>query len=115
MNSNYIRLWDVFQLMDGLDTDDKPARFQLKYVTADRDKSTGGDIIELIEARKCAGKTRSGEPKFIRQKSAVQNEKTQKNPNHWIHSTRNMLLPNGQIRKVHVRLIIEFNHMKVCY
>jgi hypothetical protein len=113
MSSNDIRLWDVFQQMDCLDAEDKPARFQLKYVTADREKGTGGDIIELTEARKCPGKTKSGEPKSIRQKSAVQNEIVQKNPNHWIYSTRNMLIPNGQIRKVHIQLIIEFNNKKV--
>lgn len=115
MNSNYIRLWDVLEQMDSLDNEGKPVRFQLKYVTADRDKGTGGDIIELKDARKCVGKTREGEPKFVKQKAIPLNEKVTRNPNHWLHSTRNMLLPNGQIRKAHIRLIIEFNHKKVCY
>jgi hypothetical protein len=39
----------------------------------------------------------------------------EKNPNHWVNATRNIRLPNGQKRKVHIRLIIEFNHQKVVY
>jgi hypothetical protein len=38
-----------------------------------------------------------------------------KDPHHWSNSTRNVLLPNGQKRKLHIRLIIEFNNKKVCY
>jgi hypothetical protein len=115
MNSNYIKLWDVVQQIDHTGADEKPVRFQLKYVTADRKKCTGGDIVELVDARNCAGKTKTGEPKFIKKKSQFIEEKIKKNPSHWLHSTRNMLLPNGQVRTVHVRLIIEFNHMQVCY
>ena len=73
------------------------------------------EIIEIKNGRKCSGKTKSGEPIFQKVKNVPVKDSVKKNPNHWVNSTRNILLPNGQIRKVHIRLIIEFNHQKVCY
>lgn len=115
MNSTFIRLWDVLENMDAFDGQEKPVRFQLKYVTANRLNGTGGEIIELKDACKCSGKTKQGKPIFAVKKNFPANDRASKNPNHWTHSTRNILLPNGQIRKVHNRLIIEFNNKKVCY
>jgi len=115
MNSNYIRLWDALEQMDRFDAEEKPVRFQLKFVTADRQHGTGGEIIEIRDARKCSGKGKNGEPIFQKPRAIVEKEKVSKNPNHWVNSTRNFLLSNGQIRKVHIRLIIEFNNQKVCY
>jgi hypothetical protein len=115
MNSNYIRLWDVLEIMDAVDTDGKPIRFQIKFVTADRFKKTGGEIIELKDATKCSIRTRKGEEIFPERKNVADSDRIAKNPNHWINATRNVRLPNGQKRKLHIRLIIEFNHKKVCY
>ena len=50
MNSSFIRLWDVLEIMDFIDGQGKPVRFQLKYVTANRSEKTGGEIIELMLA-----------------------------------------------------------------
>ena len=115
MNSTFIRLWNVLEIMDSFDGQGKPVRFQLKFVTANRLEKTGGEIIELKDACKCSVKTRKGEEVFPEKRHFPAMEKASKDPRHWSNSTRNILLPNGQIRKVHIRLIIEFNHQKVCY
>ncbi|MGA3014682.1 MAG: hypothetical protein ABSD71_11705 [Bacteroidales bacterium] len=115
MNSTFIRLWDVLEIMDTLDGQGKPFRFQMKYVTANRLLGTGGEIIELKDGCKCSGKTKQGKPIFSEKKNFSTNDKVSKDPRHWTNSTRNILLSNGQIRKVHIRLIIEFNNKKVCY
>lgn len=115
MNSKFIRLWDVLKVMDSLDGEEKPVRFQMKYVTANRLQGIGGEIIELKDACKCSGKTKQGKPIFAAKKAFPSNDHTAKDPQHWTHSTRNILLPNGQIRKAHIRLMIEFNNQKVCY
>ena len=115
MNSNFIRLWDVLEIMDSLDGIEKPVRFQMKFVTANRLEETGGEIIELKDAQKCSGKTKQGKPIFAAKKNIPVVERITKDPNHWVNSTRNILLPNGQKRKLHIRLIIEFNNKKVCY
>jgi hypothetical protein len=115
MNSTFIRLWDVLKFMDSLDGQERPVKFQMKYVTANRLQGTGGEIIELKDACKCSGKTKEGKPLFSAKKINSSNNSPSKDPQHWPHSTRNLLLPNGQIRKAHIRLIIEFNNQKVCY
>jgi hypothetical protein len=115
MNSEYIRLWDVIQIMDTPDEKGIPVKFQLKYVTANRLEGTGGDIIELKDSCKCSGRSNQCNPIFSKKKVVAVTESASKDPRHWTHSTRNVLLPNGQIRKVHIRLIIEFNNKKVCY
>ena len=115
MNDTYIRLWDVLDEMDRIDAEGKPLKFQMKFITANRDLGSGGDIIEIKDGCKCVGKKKDVDPIFQKDKLVLAEKKETRNPLHWIHSTRNILLPNGQIRKVHIRLIIEFNHRKVCY
>jgi len=115
MNSTFIRLWDVLELIDSLDGQGKPIRFQLKFVTANRLEKTGGEIIELKDACKCSVRTHWGKEIFPTKKVFAANDRVTKDPNHWVNSTRNILLPNGQKRKLHIRLIIEFNNKKVCY
>lgn len=40
----------------------------------------------------------------------------QKKPNHWLNKTRNVKVPlTGEIRKVHIRLITQFNNTEVIY
>ena len=114
MNSTFIRLWDVLEIMDSIDGLGKPIRFQLKFITANRSEKTGGEIIELKDACKCSVKTKKGKEIFAT-KNLPAIERITKDPNHWVNSTRNILLPNGQKRKLHIRLIIEFNNKKVCY
>jgi len=115
MNSEFIRLWDVLEIMDSVDAEGRPARFQVKYVTADRRTKEGGEIIEMNDARRCSIRTKKGEEVFPQQKNFPVIEKTAKDPRHWDNATRNILLLNGQKRKLHIRLIIEFNHKRVCY
>jgi len=115
MKTEFIRLWDVLEIMDSVDVDGKPVMFQVKYVTANRTTKKGGDIIELKDACKCSIRTKKGEEVFPQRKNFPVTEKTSKDPRHWDHATRNILLPNGQKRKLHIRLIIEFDHKKVCY
>ncbi len=115
MNPTLIRLWDVLEIMDSIDSNGKPVRFQIKYVTANRLTNQGGEIIELKDACKCSVRTKQGKEIFAQKKNFPINDKVPKDPHHWVNSTRNILLPNGQKRKLHIRLIIEFNNMKVCY
>ncbi len=115
MNSEFIRLWDVLEIMDSVDAEGRPVRFQVKYITANRTTGEGGDIIELKDASKCSIRTKKGEEVFPQRKNFPVADKLAKDPRHWVNSTRNILLPNGQKRKLHIRLIIEFNHKKVCY
>ena len=115
MNASFIRLWEALEIMDSIDPHGKPARFQVRFVTANRTSKEGGEIIELKDACKCPVRAKNGQEIYPERKNPQAPEKITKNPNHWENSTRNIRLPNGQKRKLHIRLIIEFNHMKVCY
>ena len=116
MNHGYIRLSEVLTQMDQIGLDGKPIKFQIRFVTADSSLGTGGEIIEISNGRKCVGLNKQGSPVFnLRTKYSPSDSRIKKDPRHWINSTRNILLENGMIRKVHIRLIIEFNNQKVCY
>ena len=114
MHSTFIQLIKVLDLMDQLDDDGKPVKFHVKFVTADRIRRTGGEIIEIQSGRKCVG-NRNGKTVFDSRQKTDENPSISRQPNHWANSSRNIILPNGGIRKVHIRLIIEFNNQKVFF
>ena len=115
MNNKFIRLWDVLEQMDRVDSENRPVKFQIKVVSADRHLDTGGGIIELKGCSKCTNDKNKQTPLVARGTAGKSGEKITKDPRHWHNSTRNLLLANGQKRKVHIRLIIEFNNQTVCY
>jgi hypothetical protein len=112
---NWIRLREVVNEMDRLDGEGRSVPFDIKFVSSDRKRGTGGDIIEIKGARKCYGTTDGGLVSDTPNRSGSGKPGETKNPNHFVNQTRNLLLPNGQIRKVHIRLIIAFNGKKVCF
>ena len=114
MIQGYIQLSKALQLMHMVDENNKPVKFQVKFVTANRKLKTGGEIIEIASGRKCIGK-RNGEMVFDTRPSKTDVSTISRPPNHTANSTRNILLPNGGIRKVHIRLIIEFNNQKIFF
>lgn len=112
MISGYIRLDEVLRDMDRIDSDGQGAAFDIKFVTLDLKRDTGGRIDELKGVRKCVGKKNG---KVIYGREPSNGSFSGKDPDHWKNATRNLLLPNGQMRKIHIRLIIGFNGKKVCY
>lgn len=105
--NNTISYKQVIEEMDKLNGDGKPIPFSIKFITADRTRRIGGEIITIEKAEKCVGK--KGEKVIYA---------TPVNPskpaNHFENQTRNINIPgSGQVRKIHTRLIIEFNGLKV--
>lgn len=107
---NYILLKDALREIDRVDESKNPIPFACRFVTADRKRNTGGEIITVVNAVKCVGK-KDGEIVFLGRETAA----PRRNPNHYENATRNIALQNGAIRKMHIRLIIEFNGQKVIY
>lgn len=85
--------------------------FSLKWVTADKQRNRGGEIIEIQGAR--LSSLKNYKPVAKREQKGVDGMKISKDPHHWINGTRNILLSNGKIRKVHIQLILEINGKKV--
>lgn len=84
--------------------------FSLLCITCNRTKKTGGEELFFAEARK-----HNAVSPLERKQIARAQPKTAliKDPRHFENSTRNLILPNGQIREVHIRLIRQFNGQTV--
>ena len=85
--------------------------FSIAFVTADAKKKTGGEWVTIPEAVKHEFATRKEMAAIAR--AAPKTQMVHKNPNHYQNSTRNIRLPNAEIRKVHLRLITVFNNLMV--
>jgi hypothetical protein len=103
-------LKDVLEEMYKTDVKGKPKPFSIEFVTADTNRMTGGDLIKIEKAVLL----QKNDKKILGSTSEAK-AKTRKNPNHWQNSTRNILLPNGEKRKLHIRLITKFNKQPVIY
>jgi hypothetical protein len=99
-----IQFADVIQLMSKTDHTGKPVPFALKVVTYDRNRKKGGKILVIDKA--------------IVERQSDKNKQTpgKNSPRHYENSTKNiMLIPSMQIRRIHPRLIIEFNNKQMIY
>lgn len=101
--------------------------FDLIWVTADRQRQRGGEILTAKGARQVMKrKPQSGnrKPEYIVRSARRRVHggsdpvsghpvSDTRNPNHYAHGTRNIRLSNGKVRKVHIQLIDSINGMKV--
>lgn len=82
--------------------------FSIAFITADRRKNTGGELIEVDKAYK-SGYVDPHERRKMQQLQPA-SDMIRKSPNHYENSTRNIVITvNSQVRKVHIRLIRKFN------
>ncbi|QCR23077.1 hypothetical protein [Pontibacter sp. SGAir0037] len=102
-----IRLTEVLQHMQaGL------TPFDIAYVTLDQRRKTGGEIKRYTQCLLSGIKQKKGKA-TTGANPKPESTSWAKNPNHFDNATRNLTLPNGQKRKLHIWLITEFNGMKV--
>jgi hypothetical protein len=81
----------------------------LRFVTADTLRGTGGKVIELKKFR--IAKNRSVSK--LTEKSSQHEEVNRKDPRHNYHFTINLELENHQTRKVHPILITHLNSIPI--
>ncbi|HVZ96417.1 MAG TPA: hypothetical protein VG847_06055 [Chitinophagaceae bacterium] len=81
----------------------------LRFITADIKKGVGGKVIELTKARIA----RKRNEQLAKAENEIEARMNKKNPYHNLNFTRNMELPNKQIRKVHPILITHLNGEQV--
>ena len=116
MLANTIYLKDVLTIMKTPDADGKAIPFSIKTRTLNRYTKKGGKLNsypiaclvmkEKQERITSIDALKTMQPKVVRER---------KNPHHFANKTRNIRLPNGEKKKVHIRFIIEFNGKKVIY
>jgi len=103
----------IIHLREVLEEMKKPKPFSVTFVTCDQERKTGGEIIKLENVILSSNEKYIGRLGFEEPSSNV--TQFSKNPSHYEHATRNVLLPNGMRRKLHIRLLLEFNGQKVFY
>lgn len=87
---------------------DSGEEFSISFITCNEAKATGGELITVEKARKHNWLSPEDRKKQALQQPASKIIK--KHPRHYENSTRNISLSNnGDIRKVHIRLIRKFN------
>jgi hypothetical protein len=102
VHGDFISLKDVLAQMDSGEP------FSIVFITCDQRKGTGGEIITVEKAYK--QKWLSPEERKQQQLLQPASNIIKKHPRHYENSTRNIrLASNGDIRKVHIRLIRKFN------
>lgn len=101
---------DSISLKEVLKYMDTGHPFSICFVTCDTKKGTGGEWIEIKNCRK---HMHLSAEKLRRLEKAQPVSGYKKDPKHYENSTRNLKLPNGEIRKVHIRLIRKFNNKTV--
>lgn len=89
-----IGLTDALNIMDEKDLKGVPIPFEIKFVTYDKAKKKGGEIIHLTNAVRC------GQKHNMKENSTI--GVTQLNNTHHPYA-------------VHIRLILEFNGNKIFY
>jgi len=107
-----IFLNDVLKKMKERKNDGSPVKFNIKVREYNRQNKTGGKLKEYRNVNLVmADKTK----KISALKKLQHVSAERKFPNHWKNRTRNIELPNGDIRKINILLITEFNGQKVIY
>jgi hypothetical protein len=99
----------IIELYEVINQIDSGEPFSMTYITADRKKGTGGQIKACKNWVKCDLATMP-EPILRRNKMY----EVARDPKHIEHRTKNIMNPaTRDIRKVHIRLITEFNGKRV--
>lgn len=101
--------------------------FSITFITLDKKRKKGGEIIRIEKGIQSgenemslkdiytAGYKNVGTDAHISSDGKIYNDKSRR-PEHYKHRTRNIFIcGTSQIRKVHIRLITEFNSKKVYY
>lgn len=87
---------------------DSARPFDITYVTADRRKGTGGQLVSVTRARKTGTMAKDGQ-----KLTASVIKAASRLPNHSEHFTRNIVLKDRTVKKIHPDLVTRFNGRKV--
>jgi len=102
-----LALVDALNIMDAVDERGRSLPFSIAFV-----KKSTGEIIRIPDASKPRLSRRVEMRNSFNATKAPDVQK--KNPNHYLNNTRNIVIGSSQqIRKIHIRLITEFNGHKI--
>lgn len=104
-----IHLNEVLKEIESFDELTKePKTFSCTVITCDLDRDKGGEKLTLHNVRLNKNSKRAKKVRELQTEESLSIL-----PNEKKNATRNLLLQNGQIRKIHIYLIIRFNGQEV--
>jgi len=102
MDGNFIELRAALREMRQVDPHGNPVPFSIEWCTADVSRKTGGDIRKLAKAYMSGAE-------IGRVEKLDRAAKLSKLPNHYGNATRNIKDVSGDLKKVHIHLILSIN------
>lgn len=111
---NGVSFKEAISIIDKVDDVGNHYPFDISFRTLNRNSKKGGRLVSYKNVVK------SGFKKGASNKASLINtlqtvSKAKKNPNHHSNRTRNLMLENGEIKKIHIRLIDSVNGRKMYY
>ena len=106
---------DVLKAMRQKDASGRAVKFSIAVRTLNKYSKTGGEYREYKGAKEVMqedGVDYNSVEMLLKKPSK---KKTRKDPKHHDNKTRNIRLASGEIKKIHIRHIVEFNGKKVLY
>lgn len=106
MDNGFITMSEALKIFNLRDANMMFVPFDIKYRTFNEQTKQGGKLKEYNDVKYLP------EAKV---KEEVSSEIHAKTPNHYKNRTRNIELPNGEIKKIRIDFIISINNTKVIY
>ena len=110
-----INLKQALQVIEAKDTEGFPIPFDIAFRTLQRNSKTGGRLVNLFGATVLTRLPKQRKTNKEIMDDLLRPERPRKNPNHFSNRTRNIHKANGEITKIHIRLIDSINNKKVVY
>lgn len=115
MEDEKVFLRDVLETMRTLDKDGRAVHFSISFRTLNKSSHKGGRLVSYPVAKLVIKEENPKADSTHALRYYKKQVTIRRRPNHWDNKTRNIKLPDGKIRKIHINHIIEFNGKKVIY
>jgi len=106
--------YDAIAVIDRVDKDGNSFPFDIVFRTLNRNSKRGGRLVEYKQVVKSTTRKKDAS-KHSLLASIHKTEIVNKKPNHFKNRTRNLQLQNGEIKKIHIRLIVSINGKTIQY
>jgi hypothetical protein len=114
MESNFIFLSEALKIISLKDKDNKPFPFDISYRTFNSQTKMGGKL-KVYEGVKHLPESNSENLPTLNPTIIFAAEKSDRKPSHFENRTRNIELPNGDIKKIRIDFLISVNGKSVIY
>ena len=105
---------EAMAIIDAVDTNGNAIPFDVSFRTLNRNSKTGGRLITYKQVKKTQSKLSLPSKSYLLHQVTTPSGIKRK-PNHFKNRTRNVVLQNGEKRKIHIRLITSINSKKMHY